>query len=388
MKKIYGKPLINLSTYHLIILSSLLIIGCSSTQRLKVGATEGGEVVEAEGMVPYNETDLPGTKSAALAAAQRSAVEKAVGVYVSAKTRVEKAVLVESKILANTSGYISKYDVLKEGRDGEYYKTRIRALVLLKKVGEDLENLGLLSAEVGNPRVAVLIEETIDGNPSDSPDASNALSSALIDRGYIIVDRSAMAGAATQKIIDAVEKGDLEGAVDLGQQVKAEVVLVGQGQASELKNGAKDLGGFVSYRGRVSLQAVRSGTGQILATTSQEASGLNVNKPLAAAKALEGAAKLAGEEIAGKLLKSLKAQTLEIQIHQIKDLDQLKKFQENLSSQPEVKGVYLRNYSQGEASISISGTGINGEKMAALFSKDSTLAVNNISPSSLDVTFK
>src|SRR5689334_23219367 len=91
----------------------LVTTGCGgSHNRIKTGKTLEGEVVEAEGTAPYRADDLPGTKAAALAAAQRSAVELVVGVYVNARTRVDKAVAIENNILANTQGYIKRYEIL------------------------------------------------------------------------------------------------------------------------------------------------------------------------------------------------------------------------------------------------------------------------------------
>ena len=56
------------------------LAGCATgPSRLKVGQASGGEVIEAEGWVSYVANDLPGIKAAALAAAQRSAVEKKEG---------------------------------------------------------------------------------------------------------------------------------------------------------------------------------------------------------------------------------------------------------------------------------------------------------------------
>src|SRR4029077_20721288 len=90
---------------------TLLAGACAPKSRLKLGKTAGGEVVEADGVVPLQHSDLPATEAAALAAAERSAVEKVVGVYISAQTRTEKAILIENKVLAKTGGYISKYDI-------------------------------------------------------------------------------------------------------------------------------------------------------------------------------------------------------------------------------------------------------------------------------------
>src|SRR5687768_4747919 len=97
--------------------SLVLLAGCGgSGKQVRKTDSMGGEVVDAEGTAPYREDDLTGTKAAALAAAQRAAVELVVGVYVNAKTRVEKAMLIENSILTKTSGFVKRYEILSEGR--------------------------------------------------------------------------------------------------------------------------------------------------------------------------------------------------------------------------------------------------------------------------------
>src|SRR5260221_691724 len=175
---------------RVILATTFALTACSSSNtHLKTGKTLEGEVVEAEGLVPYNSLDLPATKAAALAAAQRSAVELVVGVYVSAKTRVDKAVAIEQNILSRTSGYIKRYEILSEGRSGDWYKMRIRALVSTKEIHDELDSRGLLrQASIGNPRVAVLLKEYIKENESKDGSAARALTQALLDQGFKVVE--------------------------------------------------------------------------------------------------------------------------------------------------------------------------------------------------------
>src|SRR5437868_4847879 len=105
MKKIYSSLTL--------LVAATFILGCAgSRSKLKVGQTAGGEVVEAVGYAPHNPQDMIATKRASLVDAQRNAVEKAVGVIVSARTLVDKAVAIENNILAKTDGYVKKYDIL------------------------------------------------------------------------------------------------------------------------------------------------------------------------------------------------------------------------------------------------------------------------------------
>lgn len=361
---------LNLQRGLLLALTLPFLTACAGTKgRLKVGVTPEGEVVEAEGMVPYIDSDVPGTKSGGLAAAQRSAVEKVVGVYLAAETRVSKAITIDQKILANTSGYIKKYEILNEGREASFWKTKIRALVSFERVGQDLRALGLLDSKtIGNPRVIVLLDESIGGEPSDTSHAADGLTSSLVDRGYTVMDRAALAGIAMQDTLNAVEKGDAKAVKDLGSKVGAEVVVIGQGEATEMDPDPR-LGGFVSYRAKAAGKAIRAGSGQILASISRQASGMDVNKAMAAAKALESAAKLLGEDLAVNIADVLKSRSeIVVRASQIKDMDQLRALQDALRSIQHVDALYLRSYANGEAEISLSAGTLQGTELGAKLS--------------------
>src|SRR5271157_4035458 len=177
------------------IASGILIAGCGGKSRLKVGQAPEGEIVEAVGEVMIDPNNLEDTKKRSLVDAQKKAVEMVVGLHLSAKTMVEKSVLIESNILARTEGYIRKYDILKEWQEPPLYKTRIRAYVLTQQIADDLKALGLLKEpQVGYPRVAVVLAESAPGTymKSDVTPAADALTQALLTQGYRVVDRSAL----------------------------------------------------------------------------------------------------------------------------------------------------------------------------------------------------
>src|SRR5258708_7380082 len=158
-----GREIQMKKAFLLLLPLAVLAAGCSGSRAgLKKAANAGDEIVDVEGMAPYKANDIPGSRAAAIAAAQRSAVELVVGVYVTGKTRVDKAIAIDNNILANTQGYVKKYQVLSEGKSGDYYKVKIRALVSTEKLHQDLDSLGLLRAPaVGNPRVAIMLQEWV-----------------------------------------------------------------------------------------------------------------------------------------------------------------------------------------------------------------------------------
>ena len=318
------------------ILSSALIVSGCATSRIKKAKDEQGEVVIAEGIAPYKADDLPGTKAASLAAAQRSAVELVVGVYVNAKTRVEKAVAIEQNILAKTSGYVKRYEILSQGRDGDWYKTKIRALVSTQQLHEDLDSLGLLKqAAVGFPRVAIDLQEFIGETENTDGHAQHSLTQALLNKGFKVVD-----------LPHSENRG--EDAVETAKNIShstAELLISGMARAQNLGYD-KTLGGMSSYRASVTFRVIESGSGEVVATVSQVASGLEATPEIAAGKALEKAAEIAADDLSGLPADLAKRAHVDLTITGLKNFDALSKFQTFLSAEPGVKDLFLRSYSQ------------------------------------------
>jgi hypothetical protein len=342
---------------------ALLAAGCGgSRSRLTKAAVSGDEIVDATGMAPYNAADVPGSKAAALAAAQRSAVELVVGVYVVGKTRVDKAVAIENNILANTQGYVKKYQVLSEGKEGNFYKVRIRALVSTDKLRDDLDSMGLLrSPAVGNPRTAILLQEWIGEKPDAAKNATHALTQALLAKGFQIVSLP----ASVNRDEDPVE---IARSLSKGQ---AELVLAGLARAQSLEYERK-LGGVSSYRAAVSFRVIEVGSGQILSTVSQVASGLEGTAEIAGGKALAKAAELAAADLASLPSELSKRSLVTVKIIGLTSFEKLGSLQKALSSKAGVKDVYLRSFNQagGEANLELHIDGISPQDVAALAVKN------------------
>jgi len=343
-----------------LLVGALAVSGCSgSKSQLKVGKGMGGEVVEAEGTAPYNASDIPGSKAAALAAAQRSAVERVVGVYVNAKTRVDKAVAVEQNILAKTSGYIKRYDILSEGREGDWYKVRIRALVSTEKLVEDLENAGLLKRpEVGNPRVTILLQEFIGEKESKNKDATRALQQVLLDKGFKVVE-----------FPGSLDKD--EDPVDLAKKIarsQAELLITGLARAQGLGYTQKELGGMSSHRASITGRVIETGSGEVVLTFSQVASGLEGTTEIAAQKAFEKAAELCAQDIA-KLPQQLSQRAqVNLTIVGLTSFDVLGDLQKKLLGSPGIKDLYLRSFNQenGVAELNLMVDQISPQDVADL----------------------
>lgn len=246
---------------------------------------------------------------------------------------------IENNILAHTQGYVKKYDILSEGRSGDWYKVRIRALVATRQLHEDLDSLGLLrSPSVGNPRVALLIQEWINEKPDTTGNATRALTQGLLDKGFRVVDLPTTVNSQDDPI--EIAKTLSRGA--------AELLIAGLARAESMGHG-KDFGGLHSFRATVNFRVLEVGTGEVLQTVSQVASGLEATPQIAAGKALATAAQLAAGELSSLPEELQKRSHVMVTIAGITSFEALGNFQKSLASQAGVHDSYLRSFNQSTA---------------------------------------
>lgn len=353
----------------------MLLPGCAgSTPKLKVGQTAEGEVVEAEGMAAMT-NDLLAVKRAALEDARKNAVEKVVGVLISARTMVEKAITIQQNILAKTDGYVKNYEILKEGKEADgIYHTRIRAFVAFQQVKDDLKASDILkSPAVGNPRVAVLLDESVEGSEGQSTSCSDAIAQGLIEKGYKVVDRSELAAIRVAEATKDLLAGNSEKALKpIVQKLNAEVVITGKASSQLLT--AQGLGGLISYRATLTGKALKAQTGEILATVSVQASGLDAIKEAAAQKSLANLGKNASSDLSGRIAQELaRRSSVLVTVHGLPDLNRLSLIKDVLSKTPGVGELYMRSFSDGTAEIEVKINTASSSDLASAVTQNASM---------------
>ncbi len=333
--------------------AALALAGCGrGTMRLAPG--EKGEVVESEGWAPIDDADVLGTKRRSIADAEKKAVETVVGVYVSAKTRVDQTVSIDERILADLNGYIRRYQILGERREDGFLKTRIKAVVLYQKVGDELKQLGLSKPPppTGNPRVAV---QAALGDA-----AAQALRKAFVDAGFAVVS---------------------------GDPRDSDLLVRGGSTSRALDNAG--LGGLHSSRARLSLEVVKTKSGEVMASRTQEASGLDVSDDAAAGKASGAAGALAGEALVKELSPLLKTQIgVAVRVTGLKDLAEVRKLADDIRLNPGVDAASLSDFRDGAAEILVTTEDVSGGDLAAVIMGNKKLGLTVVSATAYLVEFK
>lgn len=297
-----------------------LLSSCASTSHLKVGKTKEGEVVEVEASCPIMKDDLQGAQACSLAEAQKQALAKVLGVFISAKTRVEKAVAIQDNILAKHEGYISKYEIVKQKRDGEFFKTKIRAMVAFEKLGSDLKTLDILTLpSIGNPRVVINLNEQT---------ATNAIAQALKEKGFNIVERE--------------------------KEENAEILISGSVQSSSVTMEGNLLGGLKSYRASITIKATRLPGGEVLASTTLQASAVDVTDEAAQQKALANIGTKTAKELAEAIPKKLlENTTLILTLQNVENLAKLEHLENLLLGFIGIENLSLRSFQDNTALLDV-----------------------------------
>ncbi|MDD5207923.1 MAG: hypothetical protein PHV36_00910 [Elusimicrobiales bacterium] len=329
--------------------------GCSGTRKSALNPAYETEVVEAEGMAPIVNGDVEGARKTSQGEAMKNALGLVVGVYVSQDALVSKSILIDESITSQSEGYIEKYETLKEWRDGEFFKTRIRAHVRKEDLAAKLRNLETEPQKLGNPVIGFDIKESADSKPQQTRYAELELKNRFSEAGFIT-----------------------------GEKDKADILITGEAQTSF--NTREGLGGFVSYRAGISVSAVKQGSLETLASAQESAGGIDLNDTAAARASIINAAKKAADPFKERILKALREKSIvRLNLANVATMNDLSEFTKLLRNIPAVRASWVRGYSGGVATIDVGMHKGGAADLSQLLMKNSKRPVKVNRTSSYDL---
>jgi len=275
---------------------------------LPAAAADEVKTTEAEGYGPVVEGDLASAKQRARDDAMRSCVQQVASTVLTAATETDQAQLLSDKIYAHSEGYVRGYETLEDRQDGNSWVVKLRCKVAEGKLDEDLMAFGIAYRREGMPRVMVLIAEQAihatqatgwwqgGGNAADLRVVENAFMDRMQKSGFSFVDPEVLSGKLTLQAVGA--DPNAQQAREIGKLAGAEVVVVGRVIAKPVGQMEVPGGALFAAVANVSARAVRTDTGQVMA--SAELTGKITNdfeQSTAGRKALSEA----GRQLAGDL---------------------------------------------------------------------------------------
>jgi hypothetical protein len=295
--------MVRISRFTILFLMFLVCAPLAGAQETKTVTAEGVSVITG------GAKDV--ARDAALEDAQKRAVEQAVGMLIDSQTQVENYQLISDKILSQTKGYIKHYSIAGETVEDTLLRVRINAEVSLGQLSDDLSGIGILLGQMHRPRTMIMIAEQnighewyawwwgYQGQQSDIGVVENTFIDVFTQKGFEFIDHAAAANEI--KVTAAYKIQDLtaEQARTLGNQADAEVVIVGKAVARLYGDIG---GGMKSVQADLSVRAVRTDTGQVLASATTHGAAVHIIDEAAGTEALKKAANDAAQQMVGKIL--------------------------------------------------------------------------------------
>ena len=303
--------------------------------------------VRAEGMAVIINNRVDIAREKALDDALRSAVEKVVGVMVSSTSEVENFQLKLDRILSESKGFISRYTIVSEKRQGDQFEITVEAEVGRDHLKDRLEAVNLIIVRKAKPRLMLLFTERAQKDAV----AEAAMSRYFMGKGFKLIDAELLRrqeGGNLPKDPEAVSR--------LVRQHGAEIVIVG---AVDAATTSFNVGGIEMHSNKVtvSVKVINGDTGEIITTDSKSGSAPGIKGDLK--KVTEEAAEKLARQMMEEVLEKWSAEltntvTVKLVVSGLDSYEMLQQFKDLLAT--DVKGfkdVQQRAYRLGEAELDV-----------------------------------
>jgi hypothetical protein len=266
-----------------------------------------------------------------------------------------------------TGKFIQGYKVLAEFKIKNAYRVMVEANVSIAGLTKLMSDARIMSGGKSLPKILVLVSEQ---NLEDtSPKywwgkkvvlgeifSVSAFIETMKSKGLPVLDHASI--AQNTSLDDGYDKPDLdkEEAVDLGRNLKADIVIVGKTIIDQAQN---IMGKNIkSFKGVVSARAIRTDTGEEVATTTKSAVTSNADETIGVRKALSAAGSLAGETLAGQIIdawqkKDEKTNVIGIVVEGTDNLANFEKFVGIISKISGAKNLQIKELKANETVISV-----------------------------------
>jgi len=306
-----------------------------------------------------------------LAAAREQAITNSLGValhatverLIDAQTLVEWFQAVDRELYSRPNDYIQGFRVLAESTFGGHYRVMVQTTVAADKVAAKLTDLGVLTPQQGLPRILLLLsEQNVNDvqpifwwgkNLLQTPMVTEvAAESVLSESAFEVIDRRQVSAA-----LDYPQMLSDEQAIELGRRLNAQVVIIGQAAAEARPSSVA--GTLRSFSAFVTARALRVETGKVIASDQKSALAVGEADTAAGRQALENAATLITQSLAGQIAESWRqAQSGSGQLSVLVEgtggqIASFVRFRSLLGSIPGVKGLQLTEMNANSAVMAV-----------------------------------
>jgi hypothetical protein len=265
-------------------------------------ADKGIQTVHVIGTSRIQGDDMSASREKAIADGLVVAVSRVLFDIVPQETVVGNFQLLSERVFSKIDNFVRNYKVLTESTHGQLHRVVVQATVSIRHLKGTLKKIGVHIGQRPYPRVLFCVAEKLANDLSfeywwsaesswKSGVSEESMRQILKDKGFVlVVPRSNVASGSLSPDLSIPE------AVSLAQQLKAEVVILGQAEAQEAPSTMA--GTIRSFKGTLMAQAIRVDTGEQIAQTQRSALAASEEPYAGSREALRNAAGLSGEDLA------------------------------------------------------------------------------------------
>jgi len=345
-------------------------------------AAEKKVTVEGFGAIVNGNVEL--AKKEATEDALRRALEMVIGATISAETVVENYQLVSDKIISKVNGYIKNYKVI-ESKESQGVVT-VKAEVTVKEgdLKNDLELLQTTLERMNYPKVVIMMAEQNVGMTvfsfwwggtaaqsvqTDIGSAEQALTSALLEKNFRIVDRNAIAAGVKIKPAYQVVDVSNQDILEMTKTLDADIVIAGKAMARSVGTIAGSQ--MTSSQANVTMRAINLKDGKVLGSASAQAAQAHIDPVTGGTLAIEKAAKEASKKLVSDIVRSW-TQSLNngeeylVVVNNLADSVAMFKAEQTIRANKLVTGVLLQSFEGKTATFRVSFRGAANALVQAL----------------------
>lgn len=344
----------------------LVAVGLFRPAPLVAVETEDVRTTTAIGTSTIYQDRIADARESAIADGLVAAVTGVVAELLPVDTLVDHFPTLNHILFAKPEAFVQGYKVLTEHRYGKKYRVLVQATVMKAQVIREMASVGILQEEQFLPKVLFFVAER---NPNaaaplywwNGVDSSflitageRSLREIMGAKGFTLVGHSFISpDLDIQAIQNNAYIGDAE-AAEVGSRLGAEVVVVGAAFAESTLNAMGE--SLKSYRGTVSIRAVRTATGEKIAEADQNAVAMNADEIAGGRAAIAAAGKLAAEALCLQIAEVWKkesagAQVVEMTVTGTRNLVEFVTLRKAVSATPGVNRIQLKEISGDQATV-------------------------------------
>jgi len=275
---------------------------------LAMVATAQAEItkkVTVTGVSAVYDGDMAAAFDSARKSALRRAVEEALGILISARTRVVNFAVIDDDILSATRGYVQSFTVVEQGfvKEVGLYEVTIEASVNVGDLQADLDSMELLLEESGRPRVSCTGGEYVLSDAGSSRVQWGTVCGELLaGLASFNTDLFQIEGLSESPSGEAMIPGLAE-----IQIVATASVQANQGLSLPFSDHSLSDFGIQSVVAEISARVQWSDTGETLVSTRATGRGADTSFRTAATSAISDAAPSVAAELGSALAEDLRS---------------------------------------------------------------------------------